>query len=111
MPSRPRVEELDSSMVWSMSTERHSLWMVLPVSTEVLFPQLLASLSTMVSTSVSMILSVHDNSSVQSALSHFFSEPVVPVDALEGSFLVSFILGWGVTIGADLASYHLDTIW
>jgi len=54
MPSRPREEELDSSMVWSMSTERHSLRMVLPVSTKVSLPQLSASSSTMVSTSVSM---------------------------------------------------------
>ena len=37
-------------------------------------------------------------------------EPVVLVGALEGSFLASFGLGWGVTIGAGLASYPLDTI-
>lgn len=30
--------------------------------------------------------------------------------ALEGSFFASFLLGWGVTIGAGLASYPLDTI-
>jgi solute carrier family 25 (mitochondrial adenine nucleotide translocator), member 4/5/6/31 len=35
---------------------------------------------------------------------------VVLVGALEGSFLASFALGWGVTIGAGLASYPLDTI-
>jgi solute carrier family 25 (adenine nucleotide translocator) protein 4/5/6/31 len=34
----------------------------------------------------------------------------VLVGALEGSFLASFGLGWGVTIGAGLASYPLDTI-
>ena len=39
-----------------------------------------------------------------------FSEPVVLVGALQGSFLASFLLGWGVTIGAGLASYPLDTI-
>lgn len=39
-----------------------------------------------------------------------FIEPVVLVGALEGSFLASFGLGWGVTIGAGLASYPLDTI-
>ena len=39
-----------------------------------------------------------------------FTEPVVLVGALEGSFLASFGLGWGVTIGAGLASYPLDTI-
>ena len=38
------------------------------------------------------------------------TEPVVLVGALEGSFLASFMLGWGVTIGAGLASYPLDTI-
>lgn len=38
------------------------------------------------------------------------TEPVVLVGALEGSFLASFGLGWGVTIGAGLASYPLDTI-
>ncbi|GLB34012.1 putative DEAD box helicase family protein [Lyophyllum shimeji] len=37
-------------------------------------------------------------------------KPVVLVGALEGSFLASFALGWGVTIGAGLASYPLDTI-
>ena len=40
----------------------------------------------------------------------FFAEPVVLVGALQGSFLASFLLGWGVTIGAGLASYPLDTI-
>jgi len=35
---------------------------------------------------------------------------VVLVGALEGSFFASFLLGWGVTIGAGLASYPLDTI-
>ena len=40
----------------------------------------------------------------------FIAEPVVLVGALEGSFLASFALGWGVTIGAGLASYPLDTI-
>jgi hypothetical protein len=38
------------------------------------------------------------------------AEPVVLVGPLEGSFLASFGLGWGVTIGAGLASYPLDTI-
>jgi solute carrier family 25 (adenine nucleotide translocator) protein 4/5/6/31 len=37
-------------------------------------------------------------------------KPVVLVGALEGSFFASFLLGWGVTIGAGLASYPLDTI-
>ena len=39
-----------------------------------------------------------------------FLEPVVLVGPLEGSFLASFGLGWGVTVGAGLASYPLDTI-
>lgn len=37
-------------------------------------------------------------------------KPVVLVGNLKGSFLASFMLGWGVTIGAGLASYPLDTI-
>jgi len=37
-------------------------------------------------------------------------KPVVLVGSLEGSFLASFALGWGVTIGSGLASYPLDTI-
>ncbi|TCD69925.1 hypothetical protein EIP91_005749 [Steccherinum ochraceum] len=37
-------------------------------------------------------------------------KPVVLVGNLEGSFFASFLLGWGVTIGAGLASYPLDTI-
>lgn len=37
-------------------------------------------------------------------------KPVVLVGPLEGSFLASFGLGWGVTIGAGLTSYPLDTI-
>ncbi|KAJ7900294.1 mitochondrial carrier, partial [Mycena olivaceomarginata] len=37
-------------------------------------------------------------------------KPVVLVGPLQGSFLASFALGWGVTTGAGLASYPLDTI-
>ncbi|KAF9515635.1 hypothetical protein BS47DRAFT_1376227 [Hydnum rufescens UP504] len=37
-------------------------------------------------------------------------KPVVLVGPLEGSFLASFLLGWGVTTGSGLASYPLDTI-
>ncbi|EJT49279.1 ADP,ATP carrier protein 2, precursor (ADP/ATP translocase 2) [Trichosporon asahii var. asahii CBS 2479] len=37
-------------------------------------------------------------------------KPVVLVGPLEGNFLASFLLGWGVTTGAGLASYPLDTI-
>lgn len=37
-------------------------------------------------------------------------KPVVLVGPLEGSFLASFLLGWGVTTGAGAASYPLDTI-
>ncbi|KAF9044601.1 ATP:ADP antiporter [Hymenopellis radicata] len=37
-------------------------------------------------------------------------KPVVLVGSLEGSFMASFLLGWGVTVGAGLASYPLDTI-
>ncbi|KAK5947161.1 ADP/ATP carrier protein [Knufia obscura] len=37
-------------------------------------------------------------------------KPVILVGPLEGSFLASFALGWGVTTGAGIASYPLDTI-
>ena len=37
-------------------------------------------------------------------------KPVLLVGPLEGSFLASFALGWGVTTGAGIASYPLDTI-
>ncbi|RYF20436.1 MAG: hypothetical protein EOO77_08025, partial [Oxalobacteraceae bacterium] len=37
-------------------------------------------------------------------------KPVILVGPLEGSFAASFLLGWGVTTGAGLASYPLDTI-
>ena len=28
----------------------------------------------------------------------------------QGNFLASFLLGWGITIGASLASYPIDTV-
>jgi len=37
-------------------------------------------------------------------------KPVVMTGTLQGSFLASFLLGWGVTTGAGIASYPLDTI-
>jgi solute carrier family 25 (adenine nucleotide translocator) protein 4/5/6/31 len=37
-------------------------------------------------------------------------KPVVLVGPLEGNFLASFLLGWGITIGAGLASYPIDTV-
>jgi len=37
-------------------------------------------------------------------------KPVLLTGSLEGSFLGSFFLGWGITIGAGLASYPIDTI-
>jgi len=37
-------------------------------------------------------------------------KPVLLVGPLEGNFLASFFLGWGVTTGAGIASYPLDTI-
>ncbi|WOH05638.1 hypothetical protein DCAR_0625058 [Daucus carota subsp. sativus] len=37
-------------------------------------------------------------------------KPVVLVGELQDSFLASFLLGWGITIGAGLASYPLDTV-
>ena len=86
--------------------------MVLPVSTEGSSPLLSVSSSTVVCTSVSTILLVSifvSQSHSLHALTHL-AEPVVLVGPLEGSFLASFGLGWGVTIGAGLASYPLDTI-
>jgi hypothetical protein len=32
------------------------------------------------------------------------------VDSLQDNFLASFLLGWGITIGAGLASYPIDTV-
>ncbi|KAJ7522117.1 hypothetical protein O6H91_19G084200 [Diphasiastrum complanatum] len=37
-------------------------------------------------------------------------KPVILVGNLEGNFLASFLLGWGITIGAGLASYPIDTV-
>jgi solute carrier family 25 (adenine nucleotide translocator) protein 4/5/6/31 len=37
-------------------------------------------------------------------------KPVVLVGSMRDNFLANFLLGWGVTIGAGLASYPIDTI-
>lgn len=37
-------------------------------------------------------------------------KPVVLVGNLQDNFLASFLLGWGITIGAGLASYPIDTV-
>jgi solute carrier family 25 (adenine nucleotide translocator) protein 4/5/6/31 len=37
-------------------------------------------------------------------------KPVLLTGALEDNFLASFLLGWGITIGAGLASYPIDTV-
>ncbi|TXG63999.1 hypothetical protein EZV62_010993 [Acer yangbiense] len=37
-------------------------------------------------------------------------KPVVLVGGLQDSFLASFLLGWGITIGAGLALYPIDTV-
>lgn len=37
-------------------------------------------------------------------------KPVVLTGGLQDSFLASFLLGWGITIGAGLASYPIDTV-
>eukprot|EP00249_Psilotum_nudum_P009482 c21963_g1_i1 orf=528-1706(-) len=37
-------------------------------------------------------------------------KPVILTGSLEGNFLASFLLGWGITIGAGLASYPIDTV-
>jgi len=37
-------------------------------------------------------------------------KPVLLVGSLEGNFGASFLLGWGITIAAGLASYPIDTI-
>jgi solute carrier family 25 (mitochondrial adenine nucleotide translocator), member 4/5/6/31 len=36
-------------------------------------------------------------------------KPMLPAN-LEGSLMANFLLGWGVTVGAGLASYPIDTI-
>ena len=110
MPSPLKVEESASSTVLLTSTARLSSLTVLPVSIEASSPQSLASLSTVVSTSVSTTRSVSIRCFLSTHVLMYFAEPVVLVGPLEGSFLASFGLGWGVTIGAGLASYPLDTI-
>lgn len=37
-------------------------------------------------------------------------KPVLIVGPLEGNFFASFLLGWGITIVAGLASYPIDTV-
>jgi solute carrier family 25 (adenine nucleotide translocator) protein 4/5/6/31 len=37
-------------------------------------------------------------------------KPVLLTGSLSDSFFASFLLGWGITIGAGLASYPLDTV-
>uniref|UniRef100_A0A804LCU5 ADP/ATP translocase n=1 Tax=Zea mays TaxID=4577 RepID=A0A804LCU5_MAIZE len=37
-------------------------------------------------------------------------KPVLLVGTLQDNFLASFLLGWGITIGAGLASYPIDTV-
>ncbi|RLN17005.1 hypothetical protein C2845_PM02G38910 [Panicum miliaceum] len=37
-------------------------------------------------------------------------KPVLLVGSLQDNFLASFLLGWGITIGAGLASYPIDTV-
>jgi len=37
-------------------------------------------------------------------------KPVVLQGSLQDSFIASFFLGWGITIGAGLASYPIDTV-
>ncbi|XP_073148536.1 ADP,ATP carrier protein 1, mitochondrial-like [Henckelia pumila] len=37
-------------------------------------------------------------------------KPVVLTGSLQDSFMASFMLGWGITIGAGLASYPIDTV-
>ncbi|KAG6476045.1 ADP,ATP carrier protein-like [Zingiber officinale] len=37
-------------------------------------------------------------------------KPVLLVGSLQDNFLASFFLGWGVTVGASLSSYPMDTV-
>jgi len=37
-------------------------------------------------------------------------KPIILRGPLEGSLIASFFLGWGITIGAGLASYPIDTV-
>ncbi|GMH12099.1 hypothetical protein Nepgr_013940 [Nepenthes gracilis] len=36
-------------------------------------------------------------------------KPMVLIGPVQDSFLASFLLGWGITIGAGLAAYPIDT--
>jgi hypothetical protein len=36
--------------------------------------------------------------------------PQLPLNTPQDNFLASFLLGWGITIGAGLASYPIDTV-
>lgn len=112
MPSQLRVEELGNSTVSSMYTRRLWLPMVLLVFTADSSPLLSVS-------SFTVVFSEYLRNVTWCHLLNvlFFSfgvydslKPVVLTGPLEGSFLASFGLGWGVTIGAGLASYPLDTI-
>lgn len=91
--------------------------MVLPVFTVVSFPPLLVSSFTEVFVSYCFIKSClffSFTNSLSLPLSDFGMydslKPVVLVGDLKGNFLASFLLGWGVTTGAGIASYPLDTI-
>jgi len=111
MPSQPRAEGPVNLTVCLTSTRK--LWprMALLVFIVVSFLQSLASLCTVVSISVSMTRLVRlVRYFYLSPNLTLYTEPVVLVGALEGSFLASFLLGWCVTTGAGLASYPLDTI-
>ncbi|XP_010526510.1 PREDICTED: ADP,ATP carrier protein 3, mitochondrial-like [Tarenaya hassleriana] len=37
-------------------------------------------------------------------------KPVVLIGHLQDSFMASFVLGWGITVGAGMASYPMDTV-
>jgi hypothetical protein len=86
--------------------------MALPASTEASSLQSSVSLSTVVSSTSNFFFpfrrSKIDNRNSFGVYDSL--KPVVLVGALKGSFFASFMLGWGVTIGAGLASYPLDTI-
>jgi hypothetical protein len=114
-PSRPlRAEASASSMASSTSTARRSPRTALAASTVASSPPSSVLSSTVVSsawrnffilTCLTRLIDDRNSFGVYDSL-----KPVVLVGALKGSFLASFMLGWGVTIGAGLASYPLDTI-
>merc|ERR1719318_1801184 len=115
----PRVRVVSvSSMVWLMSTSRHSSLMASRDSTEASPSPLLVSSSTVACTLVSTTPS--SLSSKEERLEGIFiyrgmyfglydtlKPLLLGADAGVG---ISFLLGWAVTVTAGLMSYPIDTV-